>query len=491
MNLIIKNIIANYVGKLWSIISVFIFIPIYIKILGIESYAIINFHVVLLTIMYIADAGLTASFSKEAARSDDKKYLGDLLISTERIYFFISLFVVVLIFLFSDIISDNLLQSESFLKSEISTYISLMGISIALQLYMSLYNGGLMGMQKQVQANGIQIVYGLFRSGIVIIPLYFYPNLHTFFIWQIIINTFFLFFTRNRLHQYISIKTSKFDLFLLKNIWKFAFGMMGMSLIYALNTQIDKLVVSKMLSLKDFGYYSLATTISQIPFIATLPVAVAILPQITRLTSESNKDNMRNLFHKYSYIIVSISSIITIILFSFTKEIMMIWVHDEGIVNNTVVIIKILVIGGFFLSAQLMPYHLAIAHGHVKTNLKLGIINLIIIIPLLVLLTSNYGLVGASIPWLLINLIGFIVLGYIFIPKFLTKELTRWFLVDTIIPLSISIFVGVPIYFAFRNKISSYEVLLVASLMGIIAILFNLIIYNHIYKKNKIILFRM
>jgi O-antigen/teichoic acid export membrane protein len=42
MNEVIKNIIANYVGKIWGIISVFVFVPFYINILGIESYAVIN-----------------------------------------------------------------------------------------------------------------------------------------------------------------------------------------------------------------------------------------------------------------------------------------------------------------------------------------------------------------------------------------------------------------------------------------------------------------
>lgn len=37
-----KNILANYIGKIWGIISVFVFVPFYIKLLGINSNAVIN-----------------------------------------------------------------------------------------------------------------------------------------------------------------------------------------------------------------------------------------------------------------------------------------------------------------------------------------------------------------------------------------------------------------------------------------------------------------
>ena len=44
----IKNILANYVGRIWGIISVFLFVPFYVKLLGIESYAVISFYMVIL-----------------------------------------------------------------------------------------------------------------------------------------------------------------------------------------------------------------------------------------------------------------------------------------------------------------------------------------------------------------------------------------------------------------------------------------------------------
>ena len=42
MNKICSNIVANYISKVWSFISIYLFIPIYINLLGIENYGIIG-----------------------------------------------------------------------------------------------------------------------------------------------------------------------------------------------------------------------------------------------------------------------------------------------------------------------------------------------------------------------------------------------------------------------------------------------------------------
>lgn len=60
---LLKNVIANIVGKLWSFISIYLFIPIYIKVLGIESYGIIAFYTVLQTFLTFVDIGLTATLN--------------------------------------------------------------------------------------------------------------------------------------------------------------------------------------------------------------------------------------------------------------------------------------------------------------------------------------------------------------------------------------------------------------------------------------------
>ena len=65
-----KNLLANIIGKAWNMISTIIFIPLYLKFLDFESFSIISFSVLIYSIITILDSGMTASLSRELARSD-------------------------------------------------------------------------------------------------------------------------------------------------------------------------------------------------------------------------------------------------------------------------------------------------------------------------------------------------------------------------------------------------------------------------------------
>ncbi len=482
----IKNILANYVGRIWGIISVFLFVPFYVKLLGIESYAVISFYMVILTIMYFADGGLSATLNREISRSSDKLYIGRMLFTIERLYLIICASIILLIFYFSEIIAKNWLNSQSISLGDLSLYISLMGISVAFHLFTTLQSSGLMGLEKQVLSNSIQVASSIFRSALVLIPLYFYPTLLTFFLWQVFSNIVFFFITRYSLWKFIRTNaTYEFDIKILKTVGRFAGGMMIMAVISSLNTQIDKLIISKMLSLKEFGYYALAGTISQVPELLITPIAMAILPRMVKYTVETEKYKLANLFHVNSFILSALSSTGAMVLFLFTKDFIIIWTNSIVIANTIENATKVLLIGGVFLSFQYMPYYLAIANGHTRTNVRLGIMALICTVPALVFFVVQYGLIGATYTWLIMNVVVFICLGYIIISIFLLDEFRKWLIYDTLIPLGISVIVGLVGYFSTINLPKGNFVILYSIVIGSFNICINVVIFNILFNKTK------
>ncbi|HMD01147.1 MAG TPA: polysaccharide biosynthesis protein, partial [Ferruginibacter sp.] len=55
------DIVANLVGKIWSALIAILFIPLYIKFLGIEAYGLVGFYVTLLGAITLLDLGLSAT----------------------------------------------------------------------------------------------------------------------------------------------------------------------------------------------------------------------------------------------------------------------------------------------------------------------------------------------------------------------------------------------------------------------------------------------
>jgi len=188
-----SNMLANYIGKMWSIASIYLFVPLYIKYLGIDAYGVIAFHSALLGILFIADAGLSSAFAREVAtRSRNQSELGALLRSLEGVYIAIVFVIASGVGLASGWISTSwLTPSQEIPASLLQSSIILMGATAAIQVAMSLYNGGLMGADRHAMANSFQIGFSMVRSGLVILPLHFYPNLLFYFGWQLVTSVFF------------------------------------------------------------------------------------------------------------------------------------------------------------------------------------------------------------------------------------------------------------------------------------------------------------
>lgn len=448
----LKNIIANYVGKVWSIASIYIFIPIYIKLLGMEAYGIINFYTLLLAMLFFADAGLSATLNRELARSQSKEYVQRIVHTIERIYLYLCTFIGAFIIIAAPFIAKKFIHSDTLDSSHIINSIRLMGGAMALHFFSTLYISGLMGLQMQVKANAYQIIWGVFRAAIVIVPLFFFRTIEVYFAWQLIVNIVYLFFLRRFLWR--KIKTDYkpyFDKPALRNIAGFALGMMGMTIISGLNTQIDKLIVSNKLTLTDFSYYSLASIISQIPMIVITPIALAVLPKLTKDSTNPDKSALIKTYHIYSFVIACIASAAAIILFNYPNHILSVLTKNHETVNTSIVI-RCLITGSLFLACQYMPYHLALAFGHNKTNVIWGVCSLIITLPLTYFSIERYQLVGATIPWILLNFCAFTGLSFLIMKRLLASQFKKWLFISNLMPVATNIIIGIPFYFLLKDK---------------------------------------
>jgi O-antigen/teichoic acid export membrane protein len=482
-----KNIISNYIGKVWGFVSVYVFIPLYIKYLGVEAYGIINFYTVLLSLLLFADAGLSATLSREFARSEDKIYCRNLLHSIERLYLGISLIIILSLFFFAPQITDNWLNTDVIPKDKITLCLRLMGVSIAFQFFSTLHNSGLMGLQKQVLANTIQVSWSAFRSGLVVIVLFWAPDLLTFFYWQIGSNILFFFINRYQLWKQIQFdSTPIFDKVILKNISRFALGMMLMAVVAALNGQLDKLVVSKYLSLKQFSYYSLGGNLAQMPVILINPLTIAILPILIKIVHLDSKDELKKVFHQYAFIITFLSSMLGLTLFFYAKNLALAWTGNAEIAENIEGVTKVLAIGSIFMAIQYMPYLLAIANGHTRTNLLLGIISIALLLPLLYFFIHTFGFIGAAFPFLVLNALAFVVLGYLVMNKFIKGEFMTWLLKDIAIPGIINLLVLLIVYQLVQTIDFPYNIIIAIPVSGVCCLALNFFAFGKLFPGNKI-----
>ena len=436
------NIVANLVGKVWSAAIAIVLIPQYIKYLGIESYGLVGFYGTLIGSMALLDLGLSTTINRELAKfkstKSDPGGARDLAFSLECVYWAIGLLICLLIISLSWFIANHWVKVEHLPLTVVKRSIMLMGAVIAFQWPISLYNGGLTGLDKQVLNNSITVVMSTLRAaGVIIILKYYSPTLEAFFLWQAALSLVFVITMRWAMWWSMPAKElkPKFSGNQLNNIWRFAAGMTGISLVTFFLMQIDKIVLSKILPLSQFGYYTLAFTIATSIGMIVGPISITFFPRFSGIIASGKEDELKSLYHQSCKLMATFIFPICFVLIFFIREILTIWTKNSVTTDSTYLMAQILIIGSMLNALMVMPYNLLIANGWTRFTIYQNIIAAIILVPLLFWWTSRYGAIGATFVWLSVNA-GYVIISQpIMHRKILKTELLKWYWNDTIVPM--------------------------------------------------------
>jgi len=425
--------------------------------------------------MAVLDAGLTATLSREFARVDNSREEKIRIFKTlESSYFVIVAFSIVLLFSLSEIIADKWLNLSTFNKERVSLFLKIISFDVGFQLLFRFYLGGLLGLEKQIRANVFQIGWGILRNGLVVVAILLVPRLEVFFLWQALSTVIFAILLGLSLRKTLTGRSNldfkpKIEREVFRQVWRFAVGMLLISIVASLNTQIDKLAISKLLPLESLGYYTLAVSLSISITVLVNPISIALLPRFTALYSGGGKDEAIKLFNKVNlFVAIIVFSIMAIIIF-FPKELIWIWTGKMELAERTQIYLPITAMSYAMLSLQIIPYNIAIANAYTKSNNYLGIISLFITIPGYWLATKQYGAIGAACVFCIAQTI--ITLVYVFIigRKFLERNgLSTIYLKQIFLPILISICV-VWIFSSLPNLVG-YGRIISLAIIGFIAL---------------------
>lgn len=437
-----RNIIANLIGKIWSMCSIFIFIPLYIKVLGLDAYGLISFFAVLQSMIYLFGGGLSTTlrryFSISEKNYEDKLRKYKLLRSIEFIYISIGLLVILFHYFGAQFISERWLNIDNIKIETVILTIRLMGFSIAFQMLADLYSGGLLGLEQQVKTNIIQFFWSLIKNGLVVLIIIIKPDIVYFYLWFVICDLIYMLINRFNLVRALSLNKKEWnfkDISNIQTVWKFSLGIFFISLISALNSQLDKVIISKYLDISELGIYNMSFSLAQIPVIITSAIAVTIFARFTMLSTGNKLEELESFFKK-SYrltVILIISLGINISLYS--KELLLIWTSNLAISEKGSDIVSVISIGSMFLALQIIPYNLALAHENTKTNILLGIVNIILLIPMIIVMVQKMGLLGAALTWLILMTISTFIYNNLVFNKHVNKHYLMWFFRSTLIPM--------------------------------------------------------
>jgi O-antigen/teichoic acid export membrane protein len=421
-----RNIIANFAGQGWIALMGFVFVPFYLRFIGAEGYGLVGFFVLLSSTFSLLDMGFDITATREIASFHDvdeqeKHRIATLLRSVELLLWSIALMIGIVVGLAAPLITTHWLNVQSTRIPEVTNGIRLMAIALVIQFPIDFYSGCLIGLQEQVKLSAINSVVATLRGvGAVLLLWLIAPTVQMFFAWQCVISAVAVFCLRFSVWRSTGNRGSqRFNLASLRSVGKYTAGIGVINVLGYLLTQIDKITLSKVLSLKVFGYYTLAWTLGTFAQRFIGPIFNAYYPRVAQLAAQIKPQHIVNLQRDTElvklYSRASRVMAVAIVPFSlwlawYARELLALWTHDKGIAEAAAGAVAWIALGTLCNGLMHIPYSVQLATGQLKLAFWHNLISVLLVVPLTYYGATHYGLQGAALSWFLLN-IGSLIIG--------------------------------------------------------------------------------
>ncbi len=437
-----RNIVANYIGQGVASLLSLALVPVYIRYLGIEAYALVGLFAVIQSWLSLLDIGMGPTLGREMARytagTVAVQSLRDLLRSLELIYLGMAIMVAATLTVGAGWLAAHWLHVEQLPVATVAGALSLLGAVVALRFCEGLYRSGIMGLQQQVWLNGATIVFALLRSvGALVVLALVSPTIHAFFVWQGLVSLLTLAATAAKLHLALprGDRPARFSPAALRQVRRFAGGVFGITLLGLLLTQVDKLLLSGLLGMADFGYYMLGSTVAGGLYLLGGPIVLAVAPRLVRLHEHGDMAALASAYHKSSQLVAVVAGPAAMMLATFAPGVLYAWSGDPRLAAHTAPILALLALGTLLNALLQVPHQLQMAAGWTGLALRSNLVAVVVMVPLLLWAVPRFGAPAAAAIWAVIN-IGYLLVNVPLLHRrLLPGEMWQWYGRDIALPL--------------------------------------------------------
>ena len=349
-----------------------------------------------------------------------------------------------------------------------------MGGVIALRFLENVYRSCLIGLQEQVQVNVITSVAATVRgAGAVFVLAWVSPTITAFFVWQGIVSALSVLAMAVALYRRvpITLRLANFSATALGTVWKFAGGMLVLAVLSLLLTQMDKIILSKLIPLEQFGYYSLAATVANLLYMVVMPISQAYYPHFSALVVQNDLEGSARSYHKAAQMISVIAGSLAFLLIAFGDHVIFLWTHDLALAQRVAPLVSALALGTLLNGLLWIPHQMQLAHGITSLAVRTNVVAILVVLPALWWITPRYGALGAAWVWVALNTGYLLFNAHLMYRRILPTQRRAWYLQDVGLPMLVLAVVAMTCHAGLRtpSTVASTFVTLAAVLCTLLA----------------------
>jgi O-antigen/teichoic acid export membrane protein len=178
--------------------------------------------------------------------------------------------------------------------------------------------------------------------------------------------------------------------------------------VWVIVTQTDKLVLSRILPLAEYGYFTLAVLVASGVMVISGPVSGAIMPRMAKLEAEGQHASVIRVYRQATQLVAVIAGAASITVALCAEPLLWAWTGDRGLAHHAAPVLVLYALGNGILAVSAFPYYLQYAKGDLSLHAIGNAGFVVLLIPAIIWAASRFGGIGAGYVWLGMNLLSFV-----------------------------------------------------------------------------------
>ncbi|MGH8378786.1 MAG: oligosaccharide flippase family protein, partial [Gammaproteobacteria bacterium] len=328
------------------------FLPLYVRVLGMEAFGLVGLMLSFQSISQLFDFGIGGAANRElsrhahdAARADSAR---DMVYTSQFAIWLLAALVAVVIWSASGLMADHWLHLHHVARNEVMRAIAIMGIAIALLWPSAFYANCLSGLERQPELNAINAVFAALRSaGVLAVLFWVSPTIEAFLWWYAFVGA------GQSLVMAIAVwralpqgqRTVRWVAHELRESRRFAGGLFAIGVLAMGVSQLDRFSLATLRPLAELGYYTLAVSVAAGLGRMVLPMFNALYPRFSRLVVAGDEAALRELYHLSNQYVAVVIAAVALVLIVFARDVLFLWTGNAELAGKLALPLALLIAG--------------------------------------------------------------------------------------------------------------------------------------------------
>ncbi len=475
------NVLANYIGTGLTAFMAIVMSPVFLHLLGKEAFGLVALFNTMTAVTAIFELGISSAVARQLARSGaaDLRRIRESTAVMELVFTGIGLLLGSLICIAGPAVARHWLNPGSLDPRTMDAAVVWLGIGFICRWNISYYTAGLNGLERQVGLNVVMVLAATVQyAGLVVVLWGWSATLPVFFAYLAACGLVQMLILRHLLWRLVGWDADcrRWPSGSVTGLRSFAGGMTLISLTTIFLSQVDKIVLSRLMPLAQFGVYSFASSTASGTSRIIGPVFNAIYPRMTNLVAAGPRGPLLEFYQLAAQVVACLMAPGVIALAFFTAPLLRVWTRNPELAAEVEPLLRWFLLGNLLGALNNVPYALQLAHGWTSLPFKANSVSIVLLVPGGIWAYHIWGAAGVAAVWFVLNA-GYVTCSVPLMHRRLGWEgMLEWYARGVVLPLVVCTLVsGAAWYWAsglpdrFQVLLAGFTVLLSTAAVAVVS----------------------